>query len=63
MAGANGITADAVAGKLHRHGAGQRDHTALGGAVDRTAAQHSLVVVRADVDNIATLALVHLPGD
>ena len=62
MAGADGIAADAVLGQLNGHGAGQRDHAALGCTIDGAAAQHDGVIQGPDVDDAAGLALVHLPA-
>ena len=55
------IAADAVLGKFHRHGTGQRHDAAFGCAVDGTAAQHPGVVVRADIYDIPGLVPVHFP--
>ena len=63
MTGADRVAADAVLCKLDCHGTGQRDHAALRCAVDRAAAQHSGVIVRADIDDIAGSAPVHFARD
>lgn len=63
MSGADGVAANSILSKLNRHGTGEGDHAALGRTIYGASSQHSLVIVRADINNVAAFAFIHFSGN